>query len=52
MATIVWNGGLAYLILKLVEAMVELRISQDEEVEGLDLTLRDKTGYNLEFGAQ
>jgi Amt family ammonium transporter len=36
--TIVWSGGITYLILKLIGAMVPLRVRQEDEVVGLDVT--------------
>jgi ammonium transporter, Amt family len=34
-----WCGGVTFLILKLLDAVMGLRVSSDEEREGLDLTL-------------
>jgi len=36
--TIVWCGGVTYLILKLIGAMVPLRVRQEDEVSGLDVS--------------
>ena len=46
-ATIVWCGLFTFVILKIVGAMVGLRVSEDEETEGLDIVLHDETGYNI-----
>jgi Amt family ammonium transporter len=46
-ATIAWCGGATWLILKVVDALTGLRVSADEETEGLDIVLHDETGYNL-----
>jgi ammonium transporter, Amt family len=46
-ATIVWCGIASFIILKLVDAIVGLRVTEDEETEGLDLVLHDERGYNL-----
>jgi Amt family ammonium transporter len=46
-ATLVYSGVLSWIILKLVDAMVGLRVSGDQETEGLDIVLHDETGYNL-----
>jgi len=46
-ATIIWCGVFTYIILKFVGAMVGLRVSEDEETEGLDIVLHDEQGYNL-----
>jgi Amt family ammonium transporter len=36
--TLVWCGGLTYAILKLVSAFVPLRVSKENELEGLDIS--------------
>jgi Amt family ammonium transporter len=38
LVTIVWSGGITWLILKLIGAMVPLRVRQEDEVMGLDVT--------------
>ena len=35
------------MILKVVGAMVGLRVDKDEETEGLDITQHDERGYNI-----
>jgi Amt family ammonium transporter len=47
LATVVWCGVVTYIILKVVDAMVGLRVTEDEETEGLDIILHDEQGYNL-----
>jgi ammonium transporter, Amt family len=37
-----------FVILKVVEATTGLRVSEQQEVEGLDITLHGEEGYNLE----
>ena len=37
--TIVWSGGVTWILLKLISALVPLRVTQQQEVEGLDITL-------------
>ncbi|MEW6766735.1 MAG: ammonium transporter [Pseudomonadota bacterium] len=34
----VWTGGMTFILLKLTDAMAGLRVSQEQEVEGLDIT--------------
>lgn len=46
-ATVLWSGGLTYALLKLVDLMVGLRVTAEEETEGLDTVLHNETGYNL-----
>jgi ammonium transporter, Amt family len=36
--TIVWSGGITFILLKLVELIVPLRVSKQNEIEGLDVT--------------
>ena len=44
--TIVYCGVLSFILLKIVDAIIGLRVSQDEETEGLDIALHDERGYN------
>ena len=37
-ATIAWSGVATFVLLKLIGVMVPLRVSQQQEVEGLDIT--------------
>ncbi len=46
-ATFVWCAVASFVILKVVHLFVPLRISEDEETEGLDLVLHDERGYSL-----
>ena len=46
-ATLVYCAVLTWIILKLVDALVGLRVTSDEETQGLDIVLHDETGYNL-----
>jgi Amt family ammonium transporter len=45
--TIVWSGILSFVILKILDAIVGLRVEPDAERDGLDLVLHDERGYNL-----
>jgi len=46
-ATIIWCGVITYIILKVVDRVIGLRVSEDEETEGLDLVLHNERGYNI-----
>jgi Amt family ammonium transporter len=46
-ATFVYTAVMTFIILKLVNMVVGLRIDPDEENQGLDLVLHDERGYNL-----
>jgi Amt family ammonium transporter len=45
--TIVWSGGLSFIILKIVDAIVGLRVEEDDERQGLDISQHNERGYNL-----
>ena len=45
--TIAYTGVLTLIILKIIDALIGLRVSEDEESEGLDLALHQESGYNL-----
>lgn len=45
--TLVWTAVITYIILKVVAAMVGLRVSDEQETEGLDITQHDERGYIL-----
>lgn len=46
-ATLVYAGVLSFVILMFTQAVVGLRVSPDQETEGLDITLHDEKGYDL-----
>ena len=46
-ATFVWCAAVSYGLLKAINAIVPLRVSGDEETEGLDIVLHEERGYNL-----
>jgi len=43
---IVWCGVITYVILKLVDLLVGLRVPDDQETEGLDLAQHGERGYS------
>ncbi len=46
-ATIVYSGVVTLLILKVIDWTIGLRVSEEDEVEGLDLSQHGEAGYNL-----
>jgi len=36
--TLVWSGALTYVLLKVIAFLIPLRVSEQHEIEGLDLT--------------
>jgi Amt family ammonium transporter len=47
LVTFAYTAVVSWVILKLVDAMVGLRVDADEETQGLDLVLHDERGYDL-----
>ncbi|MDP6616228.1 MAG: ammonia channel protein, partial [Gammaproteobacteria bacterium] len=42
----IWCAIVSFIIFKVIDALVGLRVSEEEEIEGLDLTQHDERGYN------
>jgi len=45
--TLVYGGVLSFIILKIVDLIIGLRVTEDQETQGLDLSLHDERGYIL-----
>ena len=46
-ATIVYCGVVSFIILKVLDNVIGLRVTEQEEQEGLDIVCHDEKGYNL-----
>ncbi len=46
-ATVVYTAVVSFVLLKVIEATVGLRVSDEQETEGLDIALHDERGYIL-----
>ena len=46
-ATFVWSAGVTFLIAKGLQATLGLRVSEDDEVKGLDITAHGESGYKI-----
>lgn len=46
-ATIAWCGVVTFVLLKLINVVLPLRVSADEETLGLDLVEHDERGYDI-----
>lgn len=44
--TIVWSAGFSFVILKLLQKTIGIRVSADDEMQGLDIALHEETGYH------
>ena len=47
LATLVYSGVLTFIIVKVVDGMIGIRVTAEEENTGLDLTLHDERGFSL-----
>lgn len=47
---LVWSAIASFVLVKITQSLVGLRVRQDVETQGLDLTTHGETGYNLAFG--
>ena len=45
--TIVYTFIVSFVVLKILDATMGLRVAEDQEEEGLDLALHDERGYIL-----
>ncbi len=45
--TIAWSGVLTYVLLKIIDFVIGLRVSSEDETTGLDTAMHNETGYNL-----
>ena len=46
-ATFIYCGIVTFILLKIVDAIVGLRVDAEIETEGLDLALHNERGYNI-----
>lgn len=45
--TVIYTGVVTYIILKVLDIVMGLRVTPDEEAEGLDIAQHNERGYNL-----
>ncbi|MCC8986919.1 MAG: ammonium transporter [Candidatus Contendobacter sp.] len=45
--TLLYSGILSFVILKIVDVLIGLRVTEEQETEGLDIALHDERGYSL-----
>jgi Amt family ammonium transporter len=46
-ATMIYTAIVSLILLKLIDLIIGLRVNEEEETEGLDISLHDERGYNL-----
>ncbi len=47
LAVLIWTVVATFIILKVVKVLVGLRVDEQQETEGLDVTQHEETGYNM-----
>ena len=47
LTTLVWSGVVAFICYKIVDLTIGLRVTEEEEREGLDISSHDERAYNL-----
>jgi ammonium transporter, Amt family len=45
LGTLVYGGVVSFILLKLIDVIIGLRVDEEQETEGLDLALHDERGY-------
>ena len=45
-STVAWTAIVTFVILKAVDAVVGLRVSEEEETDGLDISQHEEKAYN------
>ena len=44
--TIIWSAVVSYIAYKLVDMIIGLRVSEEDEREGLDISAHGESAYN------
>ncbi|VFM96097.1 MAG: ammonium transporter [Candidatus Kentron sp. G] len=47
LSTVFYSAIISFVILKILDVMIGLRVTTEEETEGLDIILHEERGYNL-----
>ncbi len=47
LTALIWSGLVAFVVFKLIDLTIELRVSEEEEREGLDTASHGERAYNL-----
>ena len=45
--TLVYSGGMTFIIVKVLDRVIGLRVTLKEEANGLNLSLHDEKGFSL-----
>ena len=47
LAVVGYTAGMTFIILKIIDVVIGLRVAPDEETEGLDINQHNARGYDL-----
>ena len=47
LAIVIYTGVVTWILLKILDATIGLRVDKDTEIEGLDITLHEEKGYEI-----
>ncbi|MGD8790425.1 MAG: ammonia channel protein, partial [Burkholderiales bacterium] len=47
LVTVIWTGVISFILFKIIDAVIGLRVPEDEEREGLDATQHGEVAYHL-----
>ncbi len=47
LVTVIYTAVMSFILFKVVDSMVGLRVAEDDETQGLDLVLHNERGYDL-----
>ncbi|MBA1330676.1 hypothetical protein QQ73_05720 [Candidatus Endoriftia persephone str. Guaymas] len=47
LATVIFTAVVSWVILKLIDSLIGLRVSEEDEVEGLDVVDHEERGYDF-----
>ena len=48
-ATLAYSGVVTFILITVVDSLIGIRVTDDEETTSLDLSLHNEQGFNLEF---
>ena len=46
LTTVIWSAVVAFIAYKIVDLLIGLRVTEEEEREGLDISSHGETAYN------
>ncbi|KOR30752.1 ammonia channel protein [Achromatium sp. WMS2] len=46
-ATLIYSAGISFALLMVIDILIGLRVTEEQEVVGLDISLHDERGYSL-----